>query len=1248
MGKRTVRRFVAGALAASLSVAMVGVSASGAATPTQTQTKTFPQVSCTANVNGSNITQKEDITVTITAPVSVAPGQQFTVLIPGETSVLPSSSSGLTVKSYSNLSLSYAINGTSFDNGTIDNPGTATINGNPTPEVVSLPTAASIKLAQPGPFPPGTLVTPDVSVEATAGAAGSSISLNALSLTTTATLNGGIVANVTCNIPTDTVITIPVATPIPPPTVSAGPDVSGNVNTPIALDGAVTDSNATPTDSWTTSDPACVVAQPSQPATTVSCSKPGTFTATLTASDGTNAPVNDTTQITVTQTVPLTVSAGGAVAGTISHPIALNGSVSDPGHSPTIAWTIDSPKCSFADASAAATTVTCTAVGSYTASLTANDGTNSANDTAAVTVNPDLPPVVDAGPSGTGNTGTPIALTGSASDPENDPLTIHWSAPAACSFADASQLATTISCNGPSTYTATLTVGDAYNPAVSDTTSVVVTDLLFPFNWDVDASTHLKKLNQDVTVPTGNFTGVVDLTTGQLSGDITLPPAQMTLNLAGIGLVTANMQIVEAQPVTGTLDPSNFAVSATAVFNINIPSAYPSATPTVNVVGDSCTTSAPVSVTMTGTANLTGASTFSGAYTIPNLKTCGVATTALNLVVPGPGNTFTAVVQPPPAAPTITTNPNDQTVTTGQAYSFTAAASGYPAPTPQWQVSTNGGSSFTNIAGATDDTYAGTARVGRLREPVPRGLHRTRPARQPRPRPTLVVAVPPDPPTIGTASARLGGASVRFTAPAHDGGSAILDYTAHCTSDNGGAAGSATGASSPVAVNGLTPGATYTCTVTARNVIGSSAPSSASNAVVPTALPQITAQPSDTSVPAGTTYSFTATASGAPAPSVQWQSSTDGGSTFQAIGGATGTTYSATATLADSGTQFQAVFTNSVGTATTNPATLTVTPVAPQITTQPGDQSVTPFSTFSFTAAASGIPTPTVQWQSSTDNGSTFHDIGGATDPTYSAAQGSGASGNEYRAVFTNSAGSTATHAATLTVADHTWISIGNAAIAEGDTGKPRTASLAVTLTKPSSQSVTVHYATANGNATAPTDYKAKTGTLTFKAGKTTAYVTVSVNPDQNVEPDKTVQVVLSNPAGGYTLDPGHSTGVLTILNDDASSGLDVRIGDASVCVTDLTAPVAKVLVSLSAPATSTVTVTVTLSDGSGVGGADYKAWQAKTVTFAAGQFEKMVTVTAIPISGDGPDKTAILTLSQPSAGLTIARATGTVTFVSE
>src|SRR6201999_1646441 len=51
-------------------------------------------------------------------------------------------------------------------------------------------------------------------------------------------------------------------------------------------------------------------------------------------------------------------------------------------------------------------------------------------------------------------------------------------------------------------------------------------------------------------------------------------------------------------------------------------------------------------------------------------------------------------------APTISSQPNATTVDAGQAYAFNASASGTPEPSAQWQVSTNGGSSYTNVAGA--------------------------------------------------------------------------------------------------------------------------------------------------------------------------------------------------------------------------------------------------------------------------------------------------------------------------------------------------------------------------------------------------------------------------------------------------------------------------------------------------------------------------------------------------------------------
>jgi hypothetical protein len=87
----------------------------------------------------------------------------------------------------------------------------------------------------------------------------------------------------------------------------------------------------------------------------------------------------------------------------------------------------------------------------------------------------------------------------------------------------------------------------------------------------------------------------------------------------------------------------------------------------------------------------------------------------------------------------------------------------------------------------------------------------------------------PNAPTIGTATAGGGSASVAFTAPANVGGSAITSYAVQSTPGNVGA----TGASSPITVSGLTVGTAYTFRVTALNSYGPSPASAASNSVTP-------------------------------------------------------------------------------------------------------------------------------------------------------------------------------------------------------------------------------------------------------------------------------------------------------------------------------------------------------------------------------------------------------------------------------
>ena len=96
-------------------------------------------------------------------------------------------------------------------------------------------------------------------------------------------------------------------------------------------------------------------------------------------------------------------------------------------------------------------------------------------------------------------------------------------------------------------------------------------------------------------------------------------------------------------------------------------------------------------------------------------------------------------------------------------------------------------------------------------------------------------------------------------------------------------------------------------------------------------------------------------------------------------------------------------------------ATLTAY-VAPVVTTHPVSTGVTAGTVVSFTAAATGVPAPTVQWQVSTNNGSSWSNISGETSGTYTFTAAAGDTGKQYRAVFTNAEGSANTNAATLLV----------------------------------------------------------------------------------------------------------------------------------------------------------------------------------------------------------------------------------------
>ncbi len=269
--------------------------------------------------------------------------------------------------------------------------------------------------------------------------------------------------------------------------------------------------------------------------------------------------------------------------------------------------------------------------------------------------------------------------------------------------------------------------------------------------------------------------------------------------------------------------------------------------------------------------------------------------------------------------------------------------------------------------------------------------------------------------------------------------------------------------------------------------------------------PQVTGQPVDRTALVGGTATFTAAASGLPVPSVQWQVSTNGGAGYTNISGATTTALTLTSlTLAQSGNRYRAVFTNTAGTATTSATTLTVatTAVAPQITTQPASHAVTPGATVALTAAASGAPTPAVQWQLSTNGGSSYTAIPEANSTTLTlTGVGTNQNDNRYRAVFTNAAGSATTNAATLTV------SAGGATTGNGATGARPTPSVAISgMPRRLVAGASVQLRATVANVPGGVTWRATAGTIS-SAGRFTAPTTppkggvVTVTATSTVDP---------------------------------------------------------------------------------------------------------------------------------------------------
>ena len=201
-------------------------------------------------------------------------------------------------------------------------------------------------------------------------------------------------------------------------------------------------------------------------------------------------------------------------------------------------------------------------------------------------------------------------------------------------------------------------------------------------------------------------------------------------------------------------------------------------------------------------------------------------------------------------------------------------------------------------------------------------------------------------------------------------------------------------------------------------------------------------------------------------------------------------------------------------------------------------------------------------------------------------------------------------------------------------------------LSNLSAETVTVDYATADGNATvADADYTTASGKLTFLPGQLTQTLGVSVNGDTKFETNETFKVTLGNPVNG-TLVPATSTATGTILNDDVGPTLSITTPASQLEGTSGANTPYLFAVNLSQASSQEITVDyATIDDSATIADNDYTA-ATGTLTFAPNTTSQTITVFSKGDTKFEPDEQFFVRLNNAkNANLsTTVQATGIIT----
>jgi hypothetical protein len=189
------------------------------------------------------------------------------------------------------------------------------------------------------------------------------------------------------------------------------------------------------------------------------------------------------------------------------------------------------------------------------------------------------------------------------------------------------------------------------------------------------------------------------------------------------------------------------------------------------------------------------------------------------------------------------------------------------------------------------------------------------------------------------------------------------------------------------------------------------------------------------------------------------------------------------------------------------------------------------------------------------------------------------------------------------------------------------TAIVTVTRTGGTASGVTVDYATSDGTAQEPGDYLASAGTLSFAAGQKSKTFTIGIAEDALDEANETIDLTLSNPTGGATIDAPAAT--LTIVDNDLAGSVALSAALFSVGESDGTVTIT---VTRSGGGAGGVTVAYATSDGTALAGTDYQA-ASGTLQFEAGETCKTFVVSITPDVLAEANETLLLALSAPGGG---------------